>query len=97
MDDLAAVTLIHLETEGADWTDWQDWFAALGYGGKLRNTHRVNNYVIALQAAQDDMGAVLGWEGLTRSFRGIGPVGEPACRDCAVSPGLLRQIAPARF
>ena len=27
--------------------------------------HRVNNYVIALQAAQDDMGAVLGWQGLT--------------------------------
>lgn len=68
VDDLAEVPLIHLETEGTDWTDWQDWFAALGYGGKLRKTHRVNNYVIALQAAQDDMGAVLGWEGLTRSF-----------------------------
>ena len=68
VDDLAEVPLIHLETEGTDWTDWQDWFAALGYGGKLRRTHRVNNYVIALQAAQDDMGAVLGWEGLTRSF-----------------------------
>lgn len=68
IDDLAALPLIHLDAGGTDWTDWQDWFAALGYGGKLRNSHRVNNYVIALQAAQDDMGAVLGWEGLTRSF-----------------------------
>ena len=28
-------------------------------------SHRVNNYVIALQAARDGMGAVLGWDGLT--------------------------------
>lgn len=68
IEDLAALPLIHLDSAGTDWTDWQDWFAALGYRGALRNAHRVNNYVIALQAAQDDMGAVLGWEGLTRSF-----------------------------
>lgn len=66
--DLARLPLIHLDAEGTDWTGWQDWFAAMGYRGTLKNTHRVNNYVIALQAAQDDMGAVLGWEGLTRSF-----------------------------
>ena len=63
--DLAALPLIHLEAAEADWTDWQEWFAALGYNGPLSNTHRVNNYIIALQGAQDDMGAVLGWDGLT--------------------------------
>ncbi|WP_434054999.1 MAG: LysR substrate-binding domain-containing protein [Roseibium sp.] len=68
VEDLAGLPLIHLDSAGTDWTDWQDWFAALDYSGALRNAHRVNNYVIALQAAQDDMGAVLGWEGLTRSF-----------------------------
>ena len=66
--DFAKLPLIHLDIAGTEWTDWQDWCAALGYSGPLRNTHRVNNYVIALQAAQDDMGAVLGWEGLTKSF-----------------------------
>ncbi|MET1415824.1 LysR substrate-binding domain-containing protein [Roseibium sp. HPY-6] len=68
VEDLAGLPLIHLDSAGTDWTDWQDWFSALGFHGSLRNSHRVNNYVIALQAAQDDMGAVLGWDGLTRSF-----------------------------
>ena len=66
--DLASLPLIHLDADGTDWTDWRDWFEAMGYRGTFTNTHRVNNYVIALQAAQDDMGAVLGWDGLTRSF-----------------------------
>ncbi|MBY6068850.1 LysR family transcriptional regulator [Leisingera aquaemixtae] len=63
--DLASVPLIHLEAIDTGWTDWHAWARALGYSGPLKSAHRVNNYVIALQAAQDDMGAVLGWEGLT--------------------------------
>lgn len=63
--DLAGLPLIHLEAEETGWTDWQEWCHAMGYDGSLGDAHRVNNYVIALQAAQDDMGAVLGWEGLT--------------------------------
>lgn len=63
--DLAALPLIHLDAPETGWTDWRAWCAALGYSGPLNAAHRVNNYIIALQAAQDDMGAVLGWEGLT--------------------------------
>lgn len=63
--DLAALPLIHLEAPESGWTDWRDWARALGYSGPLKTAHRVNNYMIALQAAEDDMGAVLGWEGLT--------------------------------
>lgn len=63
--DLADLPLIHLEST---WTDWSDWFRRLGYRGAVRNGHRVNNYMIALQAARDDMGAVLGWVGLTRQY-----------------------------
>lgn len=66
--DFANLPLIHLESSTNEWTDWQGWCSALGYVGPLKNTHSVNNYVIALQAAQDDMGAVLGWEGLTGDF-----------------------------
>ncbi|TVP73494.1 MAG: LysR family transcriptional regulator [Rhodobacteraceae bacterium] len=66
--DLAALPLIHFETRIAGWTDWQGWFQALGHTGPLRNSHRVNNYLIALQAARDDMGAVLGWVGLARTY-----------------------------
>ncbi|WFE76804.1 LysR family transcriptional regulator (plasmid) [Roseinatronobacter sp. S2] len=68
LDDLARLPLIHFQSNVAGWTDWRDWFRALGYDGPLNNSHRVNNYIIALQAACDDMGAVLGWVGLTRSY-----------------------------
>ncbi len=63
--DMENVPLIYLEAADSGWTDWQEWLRALGHTAKLKAAHRVNNYVIALQAAQDDMGAVLGWEGLT--------------------------------
>lgn len=66
--DLAEVPLIHFESGATGWTDWKDWFRAAGYDGPIRASHRVNNYVIALQAARDDMGAVLGWVGLTHTY-----------------------------
>ncbi len=65
IEDIARIPLIHLEAPETGWTDWHAWAGAFGYSGQFRSAHRVNNYVIALQAAQDDMGAVLGWEGLT--------------------------------
>ncbi len=66
--DLAALPLIHFETHVAGWTDWTGWFRALGNAAPVRHSHRVNNYMIALQAARDDMGAVLGWVRLARSY-----------------------------
>lgn len=64
VEDLARVPLIHLDAPETGWTDWTEWMAALGCSAEMNAAHRVNNYVIALQAAQDDMGAVLGWGGL---------------------------------
>ncbi len=66
--ELAALPLIHFDSHVAGWTDWAGWFGALGHDGPLRHGHRVNNYLIALQAARDDMGAVLGWVTLARSY-----------------------------
>ncbi len=77
--ELKDVPLIHLDAPEMDWTDWRSWTGALGYNGPLNAAHQVNNYVIALQAAQDDMGAVLGWEGLTAEL---------------VASGKLTQILP---
>lgn len=68
VQDLAALPLIHFDTYVEGWTDWQSWFQALGHTGPIRQSHRVNNYLIALQAAGDDMGAVLGWVGLARPY-----------------------------
>ncbi len=65
--DLAKLPLIHFVSTVAGWTDWQQWLQMLGYDGPVKDGHRVNNYMIALQAARDDMGAVLGWVSLTQS------------------------------
>lgn len=72
VEDLAKVPLIHLADGETGWTNWNNWTAALGYSGTLNVKHRVNNYVIALQASQDDMGAVLGWESLTSEIVSAG-------------------------
>jgi DNA-binding transcriptional LysR family regulator len=67
LDDLAAAPRIHLAVDGRRWTNWATWFAALGYDGRItaRGGVTANNYTIALQAARDGVGVVLGWETLT--------------------------------
>ena len=42
--------------------------AGLGYDGPVARGTRVNNYMIALQAAQDGVGVVLGWKRLVAPF-----------------------------
>ncbi|WP_304522396.1 LysR substrate-binding domain-containing protein [Cognatishimia sp. MH4019] len=61
---LAAMPLIHLTAQNQDWTTWKRWFAGLGYEGSLARGTKVNNYMIALQAACDGVGVVLGWKRL---------------------------------
>jgi len=68
LDDLLDVPLIHVVAEGADWTGWQDWFAALGRSAPTARAIVVNNYMIALQMARDGAGAVLGWTGLVKDL-----------------------------
>lgn len=63
---LAAMPLVHLDAPDADWTTWRKWFDEQGYHGEISSGIRVNNYTIALQAARDDAGLVLGWERLVQ-------------------------------
>lgn len=72
IEDLAKIPLIQLHMAENHWTTWEQWAEALGYSGPLNMSHFVNNYVIALQAARDGMGAVLGWEGLTSELTATG-------------------------
>lgn len=65
MENLLRAPLIHLEAEDTGWTGWREWCEKLGYPRPRAHGFSVNNYIIALQAAQDDMGAILGWESLT--------------------------------
>lgn len=68
LDDLLSAPLIHSSGDETDWTTWTEWFAALGRPVPKGRRFHVNNYMIALQAAQDDVGAVLGWDGLVQSL-----------------------------
>lgn len=64
IDDLLRSPLVHMSNDENGWTTWADWFRALGHPAPKGRSFYVNNYMIALQAAQDDVGAVLGWDGL---------------------------------
>lgn len=63
---LARQRLIHLESEDRTWTSWEDWFRQLGFDGPIARGLRVNNYSVALQAAQDGASIALGWRRLIR-------------------------------
>ncbi|WP_428928823.1 LysR substrate-binding domain-containing protein [Marinibacterium sp. SX1] len=64
LDGLAEAPLIHTQSGANGWTDWAEWFSMLGRPAPRGPGFHVNNYLIALQAAEDHVGAVLGWEGL---------------------------------
>jgi len=65
LDQLSKAPLIH-DAKETNWTSWRNWFDDQGYSGELASRHRVNNYAIALQLAQDGLGVVLGWKHLVR-------------------------------
>ncbi len=64
LKDIAGQRLIHLESADTNWTGWHEWFGELGYLGVVSTGTRVNRYSVALQAAQDGAGLVLGWQRL---------------------------------
>ncbi|WP_169569951.1 LysR family transcriptional regulator [Sneathiella limimaris] len=64
INDLLNVPLIHIQNDDTVWTSWTDWFHELEYPGPKGRSFYLNNYMIGLQAAQDDVGAILGWDRL---------------------------------
>lgn len=78
LDVLARQRLIHLESGRKSWTTWADWFRQLGHDGPIASGIRVNNYSVALQAAQEGAGLALGWQRLIRPLltaRQLHPIG----------------------
>lgn len=65
LEELAQLPLIHLNAPDRQWSSWKNWLGIMGYKGPVPDGLNVNNYVIALQAAQDGMGVVLGWKRMT--------------------------------
>jgi len=100
--DLLRAPLIHLNDDDNAWPGWAEWFSELGQPAPSGRSLFVNNHMIALQAAQDDVGAVLGWEGLMARLLAEGrlvklvpeSVPAPAGFSLAISP---RASAKARL
>ena len=88
LQSLARMPLIHPDADDITWTTWRTWFSELRYDGEIAKGLKVNNYTIALQAARDDMGVVLGWRRLVRPFLE---------RRVLVTLGPHRIQAPASF
>jgi DNA-binding transcriptional LysR family regulator len=66
LEQVAQRGLIHLDAENPSWTQWPEWFKALGYEGDLSTSTKVTSYSIALQIAQNGTGIALGWRRLVQ-------------------------------
>ncbi len=67
--DLEGITdlpLLIMDGVDPEWTDWTEWLQRLGQTTTNLDTRRFNNYFIALQAAQDNLGVALGWNSLVK-------------------------------
>jgi LysR family transcriptional regulator, glycine cleavage system transcriptional activator len=64
--DIATHPLLSVEGTDWTWTTWPDFLREVGAPHKRLGVRRFNSYVIALQAAQDGQGLVLGWQNLIR-------------------------------
>jgi LysR family glycine cleavage system transcriptional activator len=61
-DHLANVPLLRLDSLDPAWIGWNHWIAQWGVELPESNFRRFNNYVVALQAAEENQGVALGWD-----------------------------------
>lgn len=66
LETLPNLPVIHMSAEDRRWIDWRQWAQMTGFKGSFGQGLRVNNYAIAMQAAEDGFGLILGWEALLR-------------------------------
>jgi LysR family glycine cleavage system transcriptional activator len=60
-DQLANLPLLRLDSLDPAWIGWNRWIAKWGVVLPESNFRRFNNYVVALQAAEENQGVALGW------------------------------------
>ena len=63
-EQLITMPLLRLDSLDPAWTDWQSWLAKWNLKLPGTNFRRFNNYVVALQAAEENHGVALGWHSL---------------------------------
>ena len=60
--DLLRLPLIRLDDVDPNWTGWKRWLDHWSIDSGQLNYRRFNNYVVALQAAEENQGVLLGWD-----------------------------------
>ena len=63
-DDLLALPLLRLDSIDPAWIGWDTWLAQLDCDDAGVSYRRFNNYVVALQAAEENQGVALGWHSM---------------------------------
>lgn len=63
-EDIVDLPLLKLDGLDPSWTGWQVWLAEFGFDSNNSKFRRFNNYVVALQAAEENQGVVLGWHSM---------------------------------
>ena len=66
--ELTDLPLLQLTHNDKSWTDWRSWLLNFNIHTPIRNLSSYNNYIIALQAARDDQGILLGWDRLVSTL-----------------------------
>lgn len=67
-EDLLQYPLLQLDSVDPAWTGWEAWLREWNCDAARANFRRFNNYVVALQAAEDNQGIVLGWHSQVESL-----------------------------
>lgn len=66
--DLLQYPLLQLDSVDPVWTGWDSWLRQWDCELARANFRRFNNYVVALQAAEENQGIVLGWHSQVESL-----------------------------
>ncbi|MEO4042873.1 LysR substrate-binding domain-containing protein [Hoeflea sp. CAU 1731] len=66
--DLVDLPLLQLQAIDVGWMSWNEWFRLCGVKKNAPVNKTFNNYTIALQAAEEGAGVVLGWRRLIRTY-----------------------------
>lgn len=61
-EQLANFPLLRLDSLDPSWIGWSSWIAKWGVVLPKSNFRHFNNYVVALQAAEENQGVALGWD-----------------------------------
>jgi LysR family transcriptional regulator, glycine cleavage system transcriptional activator len=99
LNDLLALPLLSVEGVDWTWTTWSDFFRDARLSAKRLNVRRFNSHIIAVQAALDGQGVVLGWKSFmkplisAKRLRAVGTHEMPAPQSFYLTWSMKRPLS----